>query len=124
MSIRSMMALKSYVEALGFTRLRFLSLVFAGFLLIVLVLLLINLFKKFKVWNYIIIIGIVIYIGLNYCNMDNLIVDYNTNNFNKSGNVKVLDKEYLDTLSNDYQNLKIQNNTNNKKWFEFNYYNN
>ena len=123
MSIRSIMALKSYVEALGFTRLRFLSLVFAVFLLIVLVLLLINLFKQFKVWNYIIIIGIVIYIGLNYCNMDSLIVNYNTSNFNESGNVKVLDKEYLDTLSNDYQNPKIQNNTN-KKWFEFNYYNN
>jgi hypothetical protein len=136
MAASSIKSLVIYIGGYGLTRLRFISIVFVGFLMILLVVLLINIFKKFKMWNYIIIIAMIFYIGVNYINMDAYIVKYNVNRYTQSGDERLLDVDYLTSLSYDakfeiadgvdkgYFNKDVLKKFKSKdlEWFDYNYY--
>lgn len=96
MGINSILNLKAYIEFYGLTRLRFLSTTFSVFLIIALILILIGLFKEYNVWKFVIITGILIYLGLNYCNMDKIIAKWNINRIQTGEEQKVSSLYYLD----------------------------
>ncbi|MGL5069153.1 MAG: DUF4153 domain-containing protein [Sarcina sp.] len=132
----SIKSLAIYIGGYGLTRLRFISIIFVGFLIILLGMLLVNIFMKFKMWNYTLIIAMVFYVAVNYINMDAYIVKYNVDKYAQSGQERYLDEYYAQSLSYDakfeiadavkkgYFNSSILDNFKAKdtQWFEYNYY--
>ena len=138
MATSSMRSLATYIGGYGLTRLRFISIIFVAFLMILLVMLLVNIFIKFKMWNYTLIIAMVFYVGVNYINMDAYIVKYNVNKYVESGQARYLDSAYTETLSYDakfeiaeavkagyFENYVLYEfRAKDSHWFNYNYYEN
>lgn len=144
MGLSSVLSLGSYINAYGLTRLRFISIIFATLLIILLVMVFVNIFKKFKMWNYVLIMFMVAYVGVNYINMDAYTVKFNVNKYEQSHDERYLDEYYLGSLSKDAKfeladavkkgylskdvlyyhvpNEEYHNTPQNTKWFEYNYY--
>lgn len=135
MSIASLYKMGLYINNFGFTRLRFLTSIFIIYILILLFLLLLSLWKKINFIKHIIIIGSILYLLINFCNIDKIITKYNL-----SLNSRDVDIHYLINLSFDnydeiieaYKNgiidnsqLKyyLRNKKSDFKWFEYNYHN-
>ncbi|MGL4654533.1 MAG: DUF4153 domain-containing protein [Sarcina sp.] len=144
MGVSSVISLGNYIDVYGLTSLRFISIIFAALLMILLLMIFINIFKKFKMWNYALIMFMIAYVIVNYINMDAYIVKFNVNKYEKTHNERYLDKYYLRTLSKDAKfqiadavkegylpesilnyyisNENYHNIPQNNKWFEYNYY--
>ena len=135
MGLASLYKMRLYIREFGMTQLRFVTSVFMIFILIMLVLIAISLWKNIELFKYCIIVGSIIYLGINFCNMDKMIAEYNLNTKGKG-----VDIEYLSTLSLDsydvvlkaYEEKKISEEqfTQYKdqkryagEWYEYNYYN-
>lgn len=135
MGLASLYKMRLYIREFGMTQLRFVTSVFMIFILIMLVLIAISLWKKIELFKYCIIIGSIIYLGINFCNMDKMIAEYNLNAKGKG-----VDIEYLSTLSLDsydvvlkaYEQGKIskeqfmqykEQKQLTSQWYEYNYYN-
>lgn len=129
--------MKLYIRVFGFTRLRILVSIFTIFLAFILIILLIFIWKNINLFKPIIICGAIIYVGVNFFNIDEFITK---NNLNLLVHSKSIDKYYLSTLSfdnyksmikarkeglisiEDY-NLWIEINKKEiKHWYEYNYY--
>lgn len=136
MCITSMYKMSLYIGKYGMTRLRFMSSFFMIFLLVCLLFILISIWKKVNLFKWCILSGSIIYLIMNFINMDKIIVSYN---LNADGVEK--DNEYLISLSLDaydeiekaYKEGKIDNiyfdrYKRNKEydvaWYEYNYYRN
>ncbi|MGL5576501.1 MAG: DUF4153 domain-containing protein, partial [Sarcina sp.] len=144
MGVSSVISLKEYINAYGLTQLRFISIIFAVLIIVLLIMVFVNIFKKFKIWNYALIMFIVAYVGINYINMDAYIVKFNVNKYEQTKDSRYLDKYYLGSLSKDakfeladavkkgylskdvlyYQvpDEEYHSIPQNSKWFEYNYY--
>lgn len=135
MGLASLYKMRLYIREFGMTQLRFVTSVFMIFILIMLVLIAVSLWKKIGLFKYCIIIGSIIYLGINFCNMDKIIAEYNLNTKGKG-----VDIEYLSTLSLDsydvvlkaYEQGKIskeqfmqykEQKQLTSQWYEYNYYN-
>ncbi|MCR6515991.1 DUF4173 domain-containing protein [Clostridium sp. LY3-2] len=135
MAFISIYKMSLYVSEFGLTRLRFLTTAFTIFIVISLVFIFISLFKKINIFKIIIIIGSIIYLILNYINMDKIIAGYNLNSKGKN-----IDITYITTLSGDayeevlkaFKENKIEREefdyylsqkTISNKWYDYNYYN-
>jgi len=136
MGLASLYKMSLYIKEFGMTQLRFMTSIFMVFLLIMLVIIAISLWKNMNLVKYCIIIGSIIYLGINFCNMDKLIAQYN---IDAKGDK--VDIQYLSTLSldsydvvlkaykegkiNEYQFTMYKNQKKfAQKWYEYNYYNN
>ena len=135
MGLTSLYKMRLYIREFGMTQLRFVTSIFMIFILIMLVLIAVSLWKKIELFKYCIIIGSIIYLGINFCNMDKMIAEYNLNAKGKG-----VDIEYLSTLSLDsydvvlkaYEQGKIskeqfmqykEQKQLTSQWYEYNYYN-
>ncbi|MCD3331086.1 DUF4153 domain-containing protein, partial [Clostridium botulinum] len=137
MAFSALYKIKLYIRVFGFTRLRILVSIFTIFLAFILIILLIFIWKNINLFKPIIICGAIIYVGVNFFNIDEFITK---NNLNLSAYSKSIDKYYLSTLSfdnyksmikarkkgliaiEDY-NLWIEVNKKEiKHWYEYNYY--
>ena len=136
MGLSSLYKMSRYIEEFGMTQLRFMTSIFMVFILIMLVIIAISLWKNINLFKYCIILGSIIYLGINFCNMDKMIAQYNLDTKGKD-----VDIQYLSTLSLDsydvvlkaYKEGKLDKDQfkeyeNQKrfapKWYEYNYYNN
>lgn len=135
MAVTSMYKMNLYINNFGMTRLRFLTSIFMIFILIMLVIIALSLWKSIELFKHFIIIGSIIYLGINFCNMDKIIAKYNLESYGND-----VDINYLSTLSLDsydvvldaYKEKKISYNEfkiyidqkeSTSKWYEYNYYN-
>lgn len=136
MSVTSIYKMGLYINEFGITRLRFITTAFMIFIIITLVMIIFSLWRKIDIFKYSMIIGSIIYLSLNFCNVDKIIA---TVNIESKGNK--VDMEYITTLSLDsydvimeaynegkidYSQLKSYKaqKKNTSKWYEYNYYNN
>ena len=127
-----------YIGEFGYTRLRILVQAFTVFLCISLFFLLIFIWTEKTLFKPIAITGMVIYIALNYCNIDNFIAKENIKLINQR---EEIDLWYISTLSLDAESAINEGrdkglispeyyfNWENKKystkhWYEYNYFNN
>ena len=135
MGLTSLYKMRLYIREFGMTQLRFVTSIFMIFILIMLVLIAVSLWKKIELFKYCIIIGSIIYLGINFCNMDKMIAEYNLNAKGKG-----VDIEYLSTLSLDSYDVVLKAYEQGKiskeqfmqykeqkqltlQWYEYNYYN-
>lgn len=126
-----------YISEFGYTRLRILVQVFTLFLCISLVLLLAFIIREKVLFKPIAITAMIIYIGLNYINIDNFIAKENIKLIEKRAEI---DLWYLATLSldakqalnegrkngvvsNEYYNLWVNKKVLTEHWYEYNYMN-
>ncbi|MBD7913566.1 DUF4173 domain-containing protein [Clostridium sp. Sa3CUN1] len=126
-----------YISEFGYTRLRILVQVFTLFLCISLVLLLAFIIREKVLFKPIAITAMIIYIGLNYINIDNFIAKENIKLIEKRAEI---DLWYLSTLSldakealsegrkngvvsNEYYNLWVNKKVLTEHWYEYNYMN-
>ena len=138
MAISAIYKMNLYIAAFGYTRLRLLVQVFTVFLCGVLILLILFILKDKDLFKPIVILATVMYITLNYINIDNYIVKKNLEVMTVTSEIDV---HYLTTLSldaykavtegkelgkipsneyNDWINNRINNNL---KWYSYNYFN-
>lgn len=136
MGLSSLYKMSLYIIEYGLTELRFITSIFIIFILIMLILIAGSLWRNIDLLKYSIIIGSILYLLINFCNMDKIIAQYNLN-----GNIEKLDIRYISTLSldsyevvskayedgkltkkqfDDYKKQKVYAS----KWYEYNYYNN
>ncbi|MGL4850352.1 MAG: DUF4153 domain-containing protein [Clostridium sp.] len=108
MGVNSIVNLKDYINEYGLTRLRFLSTAFSVFLIIALIIILINFFKDINGWENIIIVGVLLYVGLNFCNMDNIIAKYNINRIESGIEKSDSSLYYLSYLSKDAEGTIVE----------------
>ncbi|WP_041701837.1 DUF4153 domain-containing protein [Gottschalkia acidurici] len=133
-----------YEQAFGYTRLRILVQIFIVYLGALLLIVLSKVWKKkIKALKLGLIVSMAFYIGLNFINIDKLIIKNNIDRYFETGNI---DMEYITSLSCDgieemERLLKVEDNyvvkenaktyINKKqeelnqyydKWYEFNYY--
>lgn len=137
MTISSMYRMNLYITQYGLTRLRFITSIFMMFILVSLIFISVSLCKRVNLFKYIILVGSVFYVLMNFANMDKLIANYNLNKVQGE-----IDIKYLTSLSKDSSEVMnkayyygkidaktykkyIENNRRYKesKWFEYNYYN-
>lgn len=135
MGLASLYKMRLYIREFGMTQLRFVTSVFMIFILIMLVLIAVSLWKNIELFKYCIIVGSIIYLGINFCNMDKMIAEYNLNAKGKG-----VDIEYLSTLSLDSYDVVLKAYEQGKiskeqfmqykdqkqltsQWYEYNYYN-
>lgn len=135
MAFISIYKMSLYVNEFGLTRLRLLTTIFTIFIFIALVFIFISLFKNVNIFKYIIIIGSLIYLILNYLNIDKIIANYNLHLKGQN-----FDITYITTLSGDaykevlraFEEKKISKEefdyylsqkTASNKWYDYNYYN-
>ncbi|GAA0084462.1 hypothetical protein UT300007_09010 [Clostridium sp. CTA-7] len=127
-----------YIEAFGYTRLRILVQVFTVFLCLVLIILMIFIWSKKSLFKPISIVGLSMYLCLNYFNIDNYIAKKNMEIMNSNNEIDVW---YLITLSQDaydsitegykqgtiedkdYKYWKNRRIDKKLKWYEYNYFN-
>ena len=127
-----------YIEEFGYTRLRILVQAFTVFLCISLIILLAFIWRGKYLFKPTAIVGLTIYLCLNYINIDNYIVKQNINIINTKHEI---DYRYLTRLSLDAQDAvkegydkgliesKYYYDWYNKRaitkhWYEYNYFNN
>lgn len=138
MGIAAIYKMNLYIGEFGYTRLRILVQAFTVFLCISLLMLLIFIWREKKLFKPIAITAMVIYIALNYANIDNFIAK---ENFKLINNRAEVDVWYISTLSLDAkkaidegrENHLISNENYNlwankrvvpNHWYEYNYFNN
>lgn len=136
MGLASLYKMSMYIGEYGLTQLRFITSIFIIFMLIMLVIIAGSLWQNIDLFKYFILIGSILYLTINFCNMDKIIAKYNL-----SGNVNKLDLEYISILSLDsyevveeaYEEGKLTERQFRRyesqkkkvsKWYEYNYYNN
>ncbi|AYE35224.1 DUF4153 domain-containing protein [Clostridium septicum] len=137
MAISAIYKMSLYISAFGYTRLRILVQVFTVFLCLILVFLIFNIWKNKNLLKPVIIVGAIIYVGLNYFNLDNYIVKKNIDNKNLESRI---DNQYLITLSLDayesmleaknkglisddeYIGWKYKGMDKHLHWYEYNYF--
>lgn len=136
MGLTSIYKMILYISQFGMTRLRFMTSIFMIFILIMLLIITVSLWKYVELFKWFIIVGSIIYISINFCNMDKIIAKYNL-----SEKVKEVDISYLSTLSIDSYDVVLEafkdgkidkeqfayyrsKKTATSKWYEYNYYNN
>ena len=136
MGLSSLYKMSLYIKEFGMTQLRFMTSIFMVFTLIMLVIIAISLWKNIDLFKYCIIVGSIIYLVINFCNMDKIIAQYNLDAKGEG-----VDIQYLSTLSLDSYDvvLKAYKEGNldeaqfieyknqkkfTSKWYEYNYYNN
>lgn len=138
MAISAIYKMNLYISAFGYTRLRLLVQVFTVFLCGVLILLILFIWKDKDLFKPIVILATVMYITLNYINIDNYIVKKNLEVMTVTSEI---DMYYLTTLSldaykavtegkelgkissNEYNNWLNNRRNNNLKWYSYNYFN-
>lgn len=137
MGVAAIYKMNLYIGEFGYTRLRILVQAFTVFLCISLVLLLAFIIKEKVLFKPVAIIAMVIYIGLNYMNIDNFIAKQNIKLIEKRAEI---DLWYLSTLSldakealsegrenglvsNEYYNLWVNKRVLTEHWYEYNYMN-
>lgn len=139
MSIAAIYKMNLYISAFGYTRLRLLVQVFTVFLCGVLILLILFIWKDKNLFKPIVILGTVMYITLNYMNIDNYIVKKNIEVMTLTNEIDV---QYLTRLSldayeavtegkelgkipsNEYDDWINNRRNNNIPWYSYNYFNN
>lgn len=139
MMISALYKMKLYTEAFGFTRLRILVTVFTIFLGIILILLLLFIWKKINIFKPTIVLGCIMYVFINFLNLDAFIVKNNVNLYTSSAKI---DLNYLTMLSADcyneigkahrmglisekeYKEWKGLNKIKITHWYEYNYFTN
>lgn len=138
MGIAAIYKMNLYIGEFGYTRLRILVQAFTVFLCISLLMLLIFIWREKKLFKPIAITAMVIYIALNYVNIDNFIAK---ENFKLINNRAEVDVWYISTLSldakkaidegrennlisNGYYNLWENKRVEPNHWYEYNYFNN
>lgn len=136
MGLSSLYKMSLYIKEFGMTQLRFMTSIFMVFILIMLGIIAISLWKNINLLKSCIILGSIIYLGINFCNMDKIIAQYNL-----EAKGKGVDIQYLSTLSLDSYEVvlkaykegnldedQFKEYKNQKrvapKWYEYNYYNN
>ncbi|MDP4143399.1 MAG: DUF4173 domain-containing protein [Bacillota bacterium] len=137
MAFSALYKMNLYIAAFGYTRLRILVQVFTIFLFLVLGILIVFIWKSINLFRPIIFVAAVIYVSLNFFNIDNYIA---SRNISMSSTLTNFDKEYLNILSLDaspamaeavrekkisseeYYNWLVKNQNNEKYWYEYNYY--
>lgn len=137
MDISAFYKIRLYIIVFGFTRLRILVSIFIVFLALILFLLLMFIWKNINLFKPIIICGAILYVAVNFVNIDNIIT---VNNIRIAKNLGKIDYDYLTELSFDnygsmtkaYKNGLISKYiykqwiANNKKvqkhWYQYNYY--
>ena len=138
MSITAIYKMNLYISAFGYTRLRLLVQVFTIFLCGVLILLTLFIWKEKELFKPIVVLGGIMYITLNYANIDNYIVK---KNIEKMTTTNEIDVHYLSTLSadaykavtegknsgkipsNEYYDWVNNSRNNSPNWYNYNYYN-
>ena len=144
MILSSFYKMSLYEQAFGYTRLRILVQIFIVYLGVLLLIVLFKVWKKrTKALKLGLIVSMVFYIGINFINIDELIIKNNIDRYFETGNI---DMNYITSLSCDgieemkrllkvgdnyeiKENVKIyinerkeELNKNYDKWYEFNYY--
>lgn len=138
MAFSALYKMKLYIVAFGFTRLRILSSIFTIFLCIVLIIVFIFIFKNINMFKPIVICGAIIYVFINFANIDDFIT---RKNLELTKNSKEIDISYIINLSFDnynsmesafkkgeiskeqYYNWLYNNKTETIYWHEYNYLN-
>ena len=137
MGVAAIYKMNLYIGEFGYTRLRVLVQVFTVFLCISLLFLLLFIWKEKNLFKPIAIIAMVIYLGLNYFNIDNFIAKENIKLINQR---EEIDLGYLSKLSLDakeaiskgredgiveimYYRLWIKQQIETEHWYEYNYMN-
>ncbi|MEW8957185.1 DUF4153 domain-containing protein, partial [Clostridium sp.] len=130
--------MRLYIDAFAYTRLRVLVSIFLVFLAISLVMLLVYIWKNFNILKFVVTLGLLFYMGINFFNIDKFIAEKNIEIYSKGGNAGI---EYLTQLSYDAMDpikkaydekiigydVYITWKSNNKidtssKWYETNYF--
>lgn len=136
MAITSLYKMGLYIGKYGMTRLRFMSSFFIVFIILMLIVIVLSLWRKVDILKLGIIVGSIIYVIMNYSNMDKIIANYNLNE-----EYVERDNRYITSLSLDaydeilkgYNEGKIDEELFDKyiskkkelkHWYEFNYYRN
>ncbi|SHI88260.1 protein of unknown function [Clostridium cavendishii DSM 21758] len=136
MSFSALYKMNLYIDTFGYTRLRILVQVFTIFLIFILFLLLVFIWREINLFKPVIIIGSILYVGLNFFNIDAYIVDKNVNEKPKAE----VDMNYLTELSLDsavkmkkavdndkipkdlYDKWYYSKNRDKNYWYEYNYF--
>lgn len=138
MGVAAIYKMNLYIGEFGYTRLRILVQFFTVFLCISLLFLLIFIWMEKILFKPIAITAMVIYLALNYCNIDNFIARENIKLINQS---EKTDLWYITTLSLDAKKAIDEGRKNGlvsseyyifwankrvapKHWYEYNYFNN
>lgn len=138
MGVAAIYKMNLYIGEFGYTRLRVLVQAFTVFLCISLFFLLIFIWKEKNLFKPITITAMVIYLGLNYCNIDNFIAKENIKLISER---EEMDLWYISTLSLDakeaidegrknglisseYYNMWANKRVVQNHWYEYNYFNN
>lgn len=138
MGIAAIYKMNLYIGEFGYTRLRILVQAFTVFLCISLLMLLIFIWREKTLFKPIAVTAMVIYLALNYANIDNFIAK---ENFKLINNRAEIDLWYISTLSldakqaidegrenhlisNEYYNLWVNKRVLPNHWYEYNYMNN
>lgn len=132
MAFSALYKMNLYIDTFGYTRLRLLVQVFTVFLAIILCILLIFVWKEVNLFKPIVCVAAIMYVSLNFFNIDNYIVQKNIN-------LPKLDQKYLTELSLDsansmkkalkekkitedvYKSWFMNNKTTQRYWYEYNY---
>lgn len=138
MGIAAIYKMNLYIGEFGYTRLRILVQAFTVFLCISLLTLLIFIWREKTLFKPIAITGMIIYLALNYANIDNFIARENIKLINQRAEIDLwyistlsLDaKEAIDEgrekglISSEYYNLWANKRVLTNHWYEYNYFNN
>lgn len=125
MSVAAFYKMNMYIEAYGYTELRVLVSAFIIFLIITMLYMLMFIWKNTNIFKITMITALVIYIALNFMNIDNFIASKNIANKTIDGT----DQSYISSLSVDasntilkaYEDKRISEKTF-KNWLEWNSY--
>lgn len=99
MSVAAFYKMNIYIEAYGYTTLRVLVSAFIIFLVLTMIYMLMFIWKGTNIFKITMVTGLVIYLGLNFMNIDNFIATKNINN----KTITQTDQEYISYLSIDAQ---------------------
>lgn len=138
MGVAAIYKMNLYIGEFGYTRLRVLVQAFTVFLCISLLFLLIFIWKEKTLFKPVAITAMVIYLALNYCNIDNFIAKENIKLISER---EKMDLWYISSLSldakdaiyegkknglisNEYYNMWANKRVAPKHWYEYNYFNN
>ncbi|WP_142415358.1 DUF4153 domain-containing protein [Hathewaya massiliensis] len=138
MAFSALYKMRLYIVAFGFTRLRILSSIFTIFLCMVLIVVFIFIFKNINMFKPIVICGAIIYVFINFANIDDFIT---RKNLQLAKNSTEIDISYIVNLSFDnynsmesalkkgeiskeqYHNWLYNNKIETSYWHEYNYFN-
>ncbi|MBC2580200.1 DUF4153 domain-containing protein [Clostridium sp. DJ247] len=137
MAFSALYKMNLYIAAFGYTRLRLLVQIFTLFLFLVLFLLILFIWKEINLFKPITFAAVLIYVALNFFNIDNYIVQRNIDMY---PTISRFDEAYLSMLSLDansamkraiaehkistdvYSNWLNNNKNKQEHWYEYNYY--